>query len=479
MRTNAKLKFVAAAAVAAVLLALAPASADTGASSETQQPSYTVGDQQPVSQGGSYDPYNGVDTGSEWPDGPPVVSPRPTPWVIVRCKFADVSSEPQTDDFFRRFFTEPGNGGMYDYIRDMSFGRATLAGSWVTRWYTTDFTKAEETREVNDAEATAGSDVATSEAADFTASDVGKWIFIRGAGPDARTPDHRFRITAVLDERRVRMEMPAGRSVSGAYATFVNDRPVYTQHCLDAAVRSGEVNFPDYFGIVIAYNDTIDLFGTSRWTLAANGVTRNYGLAFTDPMAWQVTLTGHEMLHGYGLPHSFGQAPARREYGDTHDMMSCGDCSWTWGFNGGSGPSLNVAYRDRLRWLEGSVYRNSSYVCPTVQPTRRFLLRNVDRPTDVLGAGEGYVAGMLELGGAHQYSIELRRQRGWDAGIPGTAVLVREVRDGVTYVAANLVPGGSHRDYDHNLEISVDWLDEADGRAVIRLSSFDPYRTGC
>ncbi len=69
----------------------------------------------------------------------------PTKWAVLLCKTADHPEEPQSRQFFRNLFTEDGagQGGMFDYWRDMSRGRISLAGSQVAGWYTMSQTLAQ------------------------------------------------------------------------------------------------------------------------------------------------------------------------------------------------------------------------------------------------------------------------------------------------------------------------------------------------
>src|SRR5437667_10814127 len=80
--------------------------------------------------------------------GPPLVITAPlrsrstgrsaiaTPWVVLKCKFSDVSAEPQNTAFFQDLFTKSGAMGMFHYWRDMSGGAINLEGSEVHGWFT-------------------------------------------------------------------------------------------------------------------------------------------------------------------------------------------------------------------------------------------------------------------------------------------------------------------------------------------------------
>lgn len=66
------------------------------------------------------------------------------PWLILKCKFSDVSTEPKTDTWLRELFTNTGWEGVVDYWRDISYGAYDVGGSFMpTPWYTMSITKAQ------------------------------------------------------------------------------------------------------------------------------------------------------------------------------------------------------------------------------------------------------------------------------------------------------------------------------------------------
>jgi hypothetical protein len=52
-------------------------------------------------------------------------------WDIVLCRFRGHPWDAITPEFCRTFFLEPEAGGLYDYLRDISYGKITLDGSRV------------------------------------------------------------------------------------------------------------------------------------------------------------------------------------------------------------------------------------------------------------------------------------------------------------------------------------------------------------
>ncbi len=65
-----------------------------------------------------------------------VPAPPVTPWAILLCKFTDHPEEPHPASYYADMFTESGEGqgGLFDYWRDQSYGQMTLRGSQVFGW---------------------------------------------------------------------------------------------------------------------------------------------------------------------------------------------------------------------------------------------------------------------------------------------------------------------------------------------------------
>jgi hypothetical protein len=63
----------------------------------------------------------------------PPTTVTPTPWIVLRCQFADDPSTPGATPVLDDLFTSSGagRGGMVDYWRDMSGGAVDLTGSTV------------------------------------------------------------------------------------------------------------------------------------------------------------------------------------------------------------------------------------------------------------------------------------------------------------------------------------------------------------
>src|SRR4051794_12254365 len=75
---------------------------------------------------------------------PVLQQPKVTKWAVIACKFSDKPAEPKTTDWFRDLFTArgAGQGGLYDYWHDQSYGAISLDGSTVTGWLTIPYSRA-------------------------------------------------------------------------------------------------------------------------------------------------------------------------------------------------------------------------------------------------------------------------------------------------------------------------------------------------
>lgn len=234
---------------------------------------------------------------------------------------------------------------------------------------------------------------------------------------------------------------------------------------IDAA--RGRVDFNQFDGILVILNAQVDSGSNGRATLNFDGRWKDYGLVVLDPLAWTTSWAGHEMGHGFGLPHSFAAGNPDVEYGDPWDIMSAftfGGRSATFtGRNfGESGPALTTAYRERMGWLPedrkvwhnqiGDASRPSIRLAPLANPAAAgaLMLKVFTRAA--------YVDSF--------WSVEYRRRTGWDAGVGADKVIVHEVRpNGQAYFCAEIGNGERHDFGAANLVLSARDVN-ADGATV-------------
>jgi hypothetical protein len=223
----------------------------------------------------------------------------------------------------------------------------------------------------------------------------------------------------------------AGSVVQGWYTepyTLAQDQAVdrwtRIQHCVDAAA-SGGYAVPAGNRIAVMLNDWVDSGSAG-------------GRVVLDPGAWNVGFAAHEMLHDYGLGHSFSNdttyqnAPwsAPGEYDDPWDEMSAMNIYAFGTANfGTSAVGLSGYHRDELGWLGKSriftmgadgVASRTVTLAPLEVPSAPGpqLVRIPFNPGDLF----------------NHYTVEYRRTAGWSAAIPADSVLIHEVHDGTPYL---------------------------------------------
>jgi hypothetical protein len=72
-------------------------------------------------------------------------APATRPLAVILCKPSDRLTEPHPPSYYEAMFNETGNGqgGMFDYWRDVSYGQLSVSGTVVKGWYTVPKTVAE------------------------------------------------------------------------------------------------------------------------------------------------------------------------------------------------------------------------------------------------------------------------------------------------------------------------------------------------
>jgi M6 family metalloprotease-like protein len=76
---------------------------------------------------------------------PAPAAPATRPLAVILCKVTDRTTEPHPPSYYEAMFNETGNGqgGMFDYWRDVSYGQLSVSGTVVKGWYTVPKTAAE------------------------------------------------------------------------------------------------------------------------------------------------------------------------------------------------------------------------------------------------------------------------------------------------------------------------------------------------
>ncbi len=190
--------------------------------------------------------------------------------------------------------------------------------------------------------------------------------------------------------------------------------------CTSAA--DPDVDFPRFWGINQQFNGS---FGFSAgtlgptWTLTADGQTKTYGMTWLYP--WNSLADyAHEDGHTLGLPHSNGWDIMRHGSG----IPSCGDGI----------PLHTISWnKDVLGWIPAA---RKLTVAPNT--SRTITLERLALP----GSGN-YLMAQIPMDNApgQFYTVEARRQAGYDDCLPGDAAILYQVNSSSQVQPAQMVDG--------------------------------------
>src|SRR6266849_5746014 len=186
-------------------------------------------------------------------------------------------------------------------------------------------------------------------------------------------------------------------------------------------VADADVYFPGFVGINLAFNDNLDCcaWGGS-WTLTRDGQSRAYRMTWLPPWGYENQgPVAHEMGHGFGRPHSSG--PYSATYDSAWDVMSgiwldCPPYDPSYGCVG----THTISYhKDILGWIPAA----QRYMA-TAGTSQTITLERLGLPTT-----SNYLMAKIPIGGSatNFYTVEVRRFVGYDATLPGEAVVIHKV----------------------------------------------------
>lgn len=214
--------------------------------------------------------------------------------------------------------------------------------------------------------------------------------------------------------------LPFGKSYYMSNATTPNwDRIM--NDCTAAA--DSQVYFPDYTGINLMLNVDIGCCAWGGgWSLDIDGQVKNYGATWMPPWGQNWRLLGHEMGHGFGLPHSSG--PYGQVYDSAWDVMSGGGtCVLSQPEYGCVGVGTIAYHLDMLGWIPAS---RKVIVAPGSQMV--LTLERLRKPVSTTN----YLMAQIPIGGDVNrfYTVEARKYgsaENYDLLIPGEAVVIHNV----------------------------------------------------
>jgi hypothetical protein len=401
------------------------------------------------------------------PPPPPPLPNGAHPWIVMLCKFTDLSSEPSTytPSYFSQMFAGTGSSSVdvADYWHDISYGNIDVTGTKVTtQWYSLGMTRYQwgalnrfdKIRTCGDAvagDANIGNDFSkyygviaifnddsASRAASTTSTDnpLSSGATTLHVASASGFPSPPFAVTVDDGTTNDLEEMLVTSTGSGT----------------DWTVTRGYENFnaPNAHNVGAAVNviDGGDLgaadIGSGNITI--NGKGYKLGLVVLPPQGNTGAAT-HETGHGFGWDHSRALSTPMTDYQDCYDMMSFDACrnytSSLYTFQGdfgvagvlndpviaASGPGMNAIDLDVQNWMpSGRTYTYGPGSCS--QTTRDVAALNYPGAS---GDMEIRIPSTLTIplpnppGGnttSDYYSVELRDKSLWDRAIPANAILV-------------------------------------------------------
>lgn len=273
-------------------------------------------------------------------------------------------------------------------------------------------------------------------------------------------------------------------STSFGWFTLPNPRSFYepfgsTQRntllkdCVAAADPS--VNFAPFAGINTFYNGNMDgsAWGTAGRTLTLDGTTRSWRVTWEPPWGYDdAAPLGHEMGHGFGLPHANNSDGDSNDYDNPWDVMSDDWSNATTDPTYGSLPKhINTWSRDHLGWIDAArkltISTDGQYSGIVLDRASLLGSTNTQMIVIVLPAPEP---------ATHYYTIEARKRVGaYEANLAGDAVIIHEVVTGRSQPSwsmdADIPPANTANNPGSMFVVGESWVDPSGAFKVSVISA--------
>jgi hypothetical protein len=403
-----------------------------------------------------------------------------SPWAVILCKFNDVDIPPLSLSAFTNYISS-GHGGLWNYWYDISYSQIDLSQSIVRGWYTMQYsfvTEGDKSRQdyIAEAKRLAAADgvdlskyygvIAFTNAnvdggnagRDMAGSIGGTWGQIGwrwcnkcqtlnyiasggGFGQIGPCPAGGIHDNSGSALYSLALNLPPFPGLNGwrwcQKCQGLNYSELAPGKCQAGGVHdnsaSGDYRLrvtplgQQYAQLQDQWNrckkcELLNFGGNPPAPCPSEGVHDNSGSwNFNVVHYWSdlnVSNTGHETGHGYGLGHSWLATP-EREYGNDWDIMGSGRYTYSDGLPySPKGPGLDAPNLDFLGLFPAELIWTNA---PT-NPCETISLLPLNKPN------LGYMAARISKLD-RTYYVEYRQPTGWDRGFPRQAVLINEVRN--------------------------------------------------
>ena len=187
-------------------------------------------------------------------------------------------------------------------------------------------------------------------------------------------------------------------------------------------VADPTVNFSNFVGINLMFNNDLDGFAYGGgWFLNLDGASKIWNITWEPPWGYgNIAVMAHEMGHGFGLPHSSGNYGLT--YDNQWDVMSdtWSNCDRSTDVTYGCLGQHTISYhKDILGWIPSPQKYNATWGSSTTISLEQLSLPQTGN----------YKMAQVPIGGSntHFYTVEVRRQTGYDYKLPAQAVIIHEI----------------------------------------------------
>ena len=253
------------------------------------------------------------------------------------------------------------------------------------------------------------------------------------------------------------MPLPRSAYVSGTSSNF----GAVANDC--ASQAQADVDFSAFHGINLQLNgafstrptapfDTLSFGGS--WTLTLDGVTRSWGVTWLSGLhAKNYVVVHHEVGHAAGWPHSSGDYG--QEYDSNWDLMSRGylryELPWGW-----QSVHTIASHKDAVGWIPSARLLDPA---PATRASARIARSALPPPT-------GYLMARVPGLDGRWYAIEARMPAGLDTPLPGSAIVIHEVRSGIRSYVVDATMDGNPNDAGAMWTVGEEFTDAAAGVRV-------------